>query len=88
MVMVDGVLYLDTGIYSTPSITNRTYDGEITSAVKGSEKPTQNNQSNFESGLGYVIDSLDGTIEVHMNDMWRIFATEDVRQKLQFPDNN
>ena len=88
MVMVDGVLYLDTGIYSTPSITNRTYDGEITSAVNGSEKPTQNNQSNFESDLGYVIGSLDGTIEVHMNDMWRIFATEDVRQKLQFPDNN
>ena len=88
MVMVDGVLYLDTGIYSTPSFTNRTYDGKITSTVKASEKPTQNNQSNFETGLGYVIGSLDGTIEVHMNDMWRIFATEDVRQKLQFPDNN
>lgn len=88
MIMVDGVLYLDTGIYSTPSFTNRTYDGEITSSVKASEKPIQNNQSNFETGLGYVIGSLDGTIEVHMNDMWRIFATVDVRQKLQFPDNN
>ena len=88
MIMVDGVLYLDTGIYSTPSFTNRTYDGKITSTVKASEKPTQNNQSNFETGLGYVIGSLDGTIEVHMNDMWRIFATEDVREKLQFPDNN
>ncbi len=88
MIMVDGVLYLDTGIYSTPSFTNRTYDGKITSNVKASEKPTQNNQSNFETGLGYVIGSLDGTIEVHMNDMWRIFATEDVREKLQFPDNN
>lgn len=87
MVMVDGVLYLDTGFYSTYSLTNRTYDGEITSAVKANEKPTQNNQSNFETNLGYVIGSLEGTIEIHMNDMWRIFATEDVRQKLQFPDN-
>lgn len=88
MVMVDGVLYLDTGIYSTPSFTNRTYDGEITSAVRASEKPTQNNQSNFDTGYGYVIGSLDGTIEIEMNGKWRIFATEKVRKELQFPQQN
>ena len=88
MVMVDGVLYLDTGIFSTPSFTNRTYDGEITSAVKGSETPTENNQSNFDIGYGYVIGSLDGTIELDMNGNWRIFATEKVRQQLLFPESN
>jgi len=88
MVKVNGVLYLDTGIFSTPSITNRTHDGEITSAVKSSEKPTENDQSNFETGYGYVIGSLDGTIELDMNGQWRIFATEEVRQQIQFPEKS
>ena len=88
MVKVNDVLYLDTGIFSTPSFTERTYDGEITSAVKSSEKPTKNNQSNFETGYGYVIGSLDSTIEIDMNGKWRIFATEKVRKQIQFPDQN
>ena len=41
MVMVDGVLYLDTG-YNGTYVTGDTYDREITSAVQGYEQPTEN----------------------------------------------
>lgn len=84
MVMVDGELYLDTGYNNTDIRKCGTPDGEITSAVKGSERPTENNQSNFGTGYGYQYGVTEGTIEIYMNDQWHIFATEDVRQKLQF----
>lgn len=84
MVMVDGVLYLDTGYNNTGIRKCGTPDGEITSAVEGSERPTENNQSNFGTGYGYQYGATEGTIEICMNDQWRIFATEEVRHNLQF----
>ena len=63
-----------------------TPDGEITSAVKGSERPTENNQSNFGTGYGYQYGVTEGTIEIYMNDKWCIFATEEIRQQIQFPE--
>ena len=88
MVMVDGVLYIDTGYNNSEIRKCGTPDGEITSQVKSSKKPYQNNQSNFGTGYEYQYGATEGTIDICMNGNWRIFAAEDVRQKLQFPDNN
>lgn len=86
MVMVNGELYLDTGFESTVQGRCGVMDGEITSTVDGSEQPTENNQSNFGSGYGYQYGASEGTIEIFMNEKWWIFATEEARKELQFPE--
>lgn len=73
-VMVDGVLYLDTGRVSD-ALRCGVMDGEITSTVDSSEVPTEDNQSNFGTGFGYQY-GPEGTIEVYINEKWCIFATE------------
>lgn len=76
MVMVNGTLYLDTGKESP--IKQRkcgTPDGEITSSVEQTEKPTKDNQSNFGTGYEYQY-SAEGTIELYMNEKWWVFAAE------------
>ena len=88
MVMVDGELYLDTGYNNTDIHKCGTFDGEITSAVDGSEKPAADNQSNFGTGYGYQYGAAEGTVEIYMNNKWRIFATEEVREQIQFPQNS
>lgn len=85
MVMVNGELYLDTGHEASSERKCGTMDGEILSAVDGTEKPTKDNQSNFGTGYGYQYGSQEGTIEIYMNNKWWIFATEEVRQQIQFP---
>ena len=85
MVMVDGELYLDTGFKSTLEKRSDVIDGEITSQVDSSETPSADNQSNFGTGYPYQIGETDGTVEVLIDNVWWIFATEDVRQKIQFP---
>lgn len=76
MVMVNGELYLDTGHEASSERKCGTMDGEITSAVDGTEKPTKDNQSNFGTGYGYQYGSHEGLIEIYMNDKWWVFATE------------
>ena len=88
MVMVDGVLYLDTGYNSNGIRKCGTPDGEITSAVDGSEEPTEDDQSNFGTGFGYRYGVDEGTIELYLNNRWRIFATEEARERIQFPERN
>ena len=88
MVMVDGELYLDTGHNNNDIHKCGTFDGEITSAVDGSEEPSADDQSNFGTGYGYQYGAVDGTVEIYMNDKWRIFAAEEVRQQIQFPKNS
>lgn len=78
MVMVNGELYLDTGHESTAEARCGMMDGKITSEVDGSEKPTEDNQSNFGTGYGYQYGSQEGIIEIYMNDKWMVFATEKV----------
>lgn len=85
MVMVNGTLYLDTGHESTVEARCGVMDGEITSQVDGSKKPTVDDQSNFGVGYGYQYGPTEGTIEIYMNEQWRVFATEEVRQEIQFP---
>lgn len=84
MVMVDGVIYLDTKCESTVDGRCGVMDGEITSHVHGTEKPTIDNQSNFGTGYGYQYGAAEGTIEIYMDGKWWIFATEEVRQEIQF----
>lgn len=85
MVMVNGELYLDTGKESTVIARCGLMDGEITSQVPGNEEPTVDDQSNFGIGYGYQYGAIEGTIEINMNGKWWIFATEAVRQEIQFP---
>ena len=76
MVMVNGTLYLDTGKESP--IKERkcgTPDGEITSSVDQTEKPTKDNQSNFGTGYKYQYGS-EGTIELYMNEKWWVYEAE------------
>ncbi len=84
MVMVNGELYLDTG-KTSDALRCGLLDGKITSSVDGSLKPTEDNQSNFGTGYGYQY-GTGGTIEIFLNEEWRIFATEEAREKIQFPD--
>lgn len=86
MVMIDGVLYLDTGYYNGEPRKCGTFDGEITSEVDGSRTPTENDQSNFGTGYGYQYGSMEGTVEIYMNGKWRIFATEEAMAQLEFPE--
>ena len=88
MVMVDGVLYLDTGFTNYDVDDGAEPDGEITSQVDSSEEPTENDQSNFGTGYKYRYGETEGTIDVYLNGKWRIFATEEARHKLQFPEND
>ena len=87
MVMVDGKLYLDTGMESSVEARCGVMDGEITSSVDGTQKPTQDGESNFGTGFGYQYGPQEGTIEVFMNEKWWVFATEEVRQEIQFPSD-
>ena len=61
-------------------------DGTITSSVEGYEQPTQNDQSNFGTGYVYQYGKTDGTIEIKINNLWCIYATEEVRDQIQFPE--
>lgn len=88
MVMVNGELYLDTGMESSVDGRCGVMDGEITSSVDGTQKPTQDGESNFGTGYGYQYGSREGTIEIFMNEKWWIFATEEVRQEIQFPEKS
>lgn len=82
MVMVDGELYLDSGYSSTLTERCGTPDGTITSSVDGSQRPGENDQSNFGTGYDYQIIG-DGVIELLLNDKWRVFETEEAREKRQ-----
>ena len=85
MVMVNGTLYLDTGHESKIEARCGVMDGEITSQVDGNKQPSVDDQSNFGTGYGYQYGATEGTIELFMNGKWWIFATEEARQKMQFP---
>ncbi len=52
MVMLDGIIYKDTG-YVNSMLKCGTYDDTIKSSVNAYEKPTKDNQSNFGQGFGY-----------------------------------
>lgn len=70
-VMVDGVIYKDTGyVASMPGC--GTMDGEIMSTVVGTDLPAENNQSNFGTGYQYQRSS-EGQLIVVIDDKRIIF---------------
>ena len=85
MVMVNGTLYLDTGLESEAMERTDHVDGEITSQVDSSKEPIVNDQSNFGTGYIYQFGKTEGTVDLLIDGRWWIFATEEARQGLQFP---
>lgn len=73
MVMVDGVLYADTGRLSQAEGRCGVMDGCLTSSV-ASGAPTRDDQSNFGTGYGYQLGFEEGTIEVCIGQDWVVFA--------------
>ena len=84
-VKVNDTLYAVTGLRSDTD-SSAAADGEITSAVKDTEMPTENDQSNFGTGFKYRYGETEGTIEILTEGVWYIYATEEVRQQLQSPE--
>ncbi len=76
MVVVDGVLYKDTGKIST-ELRCGMMDGEITSTVD--TVPVEDDQSNFGTGYGYQY-GMNG-IEVSIDGEWHIFEPEQEREE-------
>lgn len=75
MLMVDGKLYLDTGVIVEPVTSITAFDNEITSTVDQSEKPKEDGQSNFGCvGNSYAVD--DKGIIVIIDDKWVRFEIE------------
>ena len=87
MVMVDDILFLDTGEQADDRGLTGQPEGEITSSVDQSQLPTQNGQSNFGTGYPYRYGTMWGTMEVYSNGKWWIYAREEVRHLVQFPGN-
>jgi len=88
-VMVDGILYQDTG-YVSSAVGCGTMDGEITSEVDGSEIPTKDGQSNFGTGYGWqrgpegqIIVVIDGRNEI-FRDPEHLFDSDIPAEVLNF----
>ncbi len=78
MVKIKGELYLDTGRESDINGRCGVMDGEITSTVEPSEKPIQDDQSNFGSGYEYQFVD-DNSIDIYMNEKWIRFEKRDAK---------
>ena len=69
---------MDTGYEVSAKDRDALTDGKITSEVDQSEQPKEDDQSNFGTGYEYQYGISDGFIEIHINDGWWVFATEEV----------
>lgn len=75
-VMVNGILYFDTGMKDDGPRCGM-LDGTIAASCPGHEFPTEDNQSNFGSGYGYQYGRA-GIVEIRMDDgSWYVFAAEE-----------
>ena len=80
MVMIDGVLYENTGDESDRLKTDiMTFDGEITSEVNGTEFPVESDQSNFGTGYLYVCGD-ENTVEVVVDNAFWIFEANEPQE--------
>jgi len=88
MVKVNGVVYWDTGIDCELQARCGVMDGRITESVDAKEVPTKDNESNFGTGFGYQMGTKAGTIDVLLESGWRIFATQEVRHEMLYPNES
>ena len=88
LVMLDGKLYYDSGKESSDRTQDVEADGIITSAVDGTEIPTEEAQSNFGTGFAYRYgEDRSDTIEVFIQDRWIVFAhREGTGSQIRFGD--
>lgn len=71
MVKVRGVIYVDTG-YQNAMVTCGTPDGQIKTTVDGTEKPKEDDESNF--GKGYSYQTWDEQyVNVQIDNKWILF---------------
>ena len=76
MIMIQGKLYLDTGIEESCSASPEAFEGEILSTVPQTEKPTENGQSHFGAvGNPYYFDGEN--LIVRINNKWFVFRQDD-----------
>ena len=81
MIMVNGELYLDTGIeVSVEKIDEGAIIDEINSSVDQSEKPTEDGQSNF-GNIGASYAYFEDGIVVLLNNEWFLFEKENIPQE-------
>ncbi len=71
-VMINDVLYFDTGRDTGDTLRCGVMDGEITSTVESWQLPEKNDQSNFGTGYGYQY-GTENTVVVVIDGKWMIF---------------
>lgn len=76
MIMVEGVLYLDTGKEVSGNVDSSAVLGEIASSAGASEKPIENGQCNFDSGVGAKYATYNDGIAVCLDNKWYFFDKE------------
>ena len=75
MLMIDGKLYLDTGIEANGLASPEAVEGEILSTVAQTEKPNENGQSNYGAvGNPYYFDGEN--VIVWINNKWFVFQPD------------
>ena len=75
MIMIDGKLYLDTGVEEKITVSPEGIEGEILSSVPQTEKPPENGQSNFGAvGNPYYFDGEN--VIVRINNKWFVFQPD------------
>ncbi|MDO5063219.1 MAG: hypothetical protein Q4D77_08565 [Peptostreptococcaceae bacterium] len=79
MIMVDGILYKDTG-YIDNCVKCGTENGRIRSSVFGTQMPNKDDQSNFGRGYSYQYTGNKGYINVLIDKKWHIFQSLDIEQ--------
>jgi len=85
MIMVNGMLYLDTGKHVLVEINDSAIIGEISSSVDQSEKPTKEGQTNFGS-IGSKYAYYEENIVVLINNKWILFERDNNIYQLNFSE--
>lgn len=85
MVMVNGMLYLDTGKHVPVEINDSAIIGEIRSSVDLSEKPTEEGQTNFGS-IGSKYAYYEENIVIFINNKWVLFERDNNIYQLNFSE--
>lgn len=84
MIMVDDILYLDTGKEIAGNVDDSAVLGQITSAVDVSENPSEHGQCNFDSGVGAKYASYEEGMAVLLENKWFFFEKDEDNRQLDY----